>query len=755
MDAANIMVFLLSQRFISSEECIKEWNYAKQRAAKNQVFFRIPIILADCAWLDMLDGDDIKALPDDGIPVAKFPDQDTAWQQVYEGIKAVVVQLRNTFSPKPDFIREFERTDFLSQNRVRLQDTFVFLPLSCYAQQAKDDKVQEEIVTNRDQLLKKKFALIHGEEMSGKTALGKYLFLSLVEDSRPVLYIDLEQVAGKTKEKVLRDNYQQQFNGDYELWKLQNNKSLILDNLSASPHLIDFVVFAKGVFDQVFVTLTSDKFNAFFRDDVRMVDFYEMRIEPLTHRLQEELIRKRLKLSEKGAHITDGYVDQIEDRVNSIIISEKIVPRYPFFVLSILQTYEAFMPSNMRITSYGHCYYVMILANFIKAGIPRSDDAINACLHFAENLAFRIYQSEEQDSALDFEKFIAEYKEKFLISSSILSRLQSDDFGIVTKEGHFKTVYMYYFFLGRFLSKNAEEHKDVIGKMCGESHVTSNHLTLLFIIHHTNDDQIIDEILLSNMCTLDNVDPAVLDHDETKVFEDIVAEIPQNILSKGSVESERGKERDARDRQDEVEDKEHTVSEDPVNDLYRILKNNEILAQVLRNKYGTLEKTKIKEIIEAVTDSGLRLINLVLRSRKEIAECAQYLHKRHPHADIQKIKDILQRLSFFWTMINVEKVVKAINHPEVREVVQEVVVQRSTPAYDIIGYFSRLDSGDRLTEEVKEELRVLLKKHNYLFLKSVLSLRTQHHMNTRHTKAKIAQSVCSLLKIKYLPRYVQ
>lgn len=759
MDAADIVVFLLSHRFISSEECMKEWNHAKQRATKDEVFFRIPIILSDCAWLDVLDGDDIKALPEDGYPVVQFPHQDTAWHQVYNGIKAVVVQLRNTFSPKPSFIREFERTGFLSQKHVGLQDTFVFLPLSCYAQQAKDDKVQEEIVTSPEQLLKRKFALIHGEDMSGKTALGKYLFLSLVEDSHPVLHIDLEQVAGKAKERALRDNYQQQFNGDYELWKRQKNKTLILDNLSASPHLIDFVVFAKGVFSQVFVTLPSDKFNAFFRDDVRMVDFEEMRIEPLTHRLQEELIRKRLKLSEKGGHISDGHVDQIEDRVNSIIISEKIVPRYPFFVLSILQTYEAFMPSNMRITSHGHCYYVMILANLIKAGIPRSDDAINACLHFAEHLAFRIHQSEEQQSVLDFSKFTAEYKQQFLISGSILSRLQSHDFGIVTNEGRFKSVYMYYFFLGRFLSKNAKDHKDVIDDLCEESHVKSNHLTLLFLIHHTNDDQIIDEILLRNMCTLDHIDPAVLDHDETKIFEDIVSEIPRNILSKSSVESERGKERDARDRQDEAEDEEqnedHTTSEDPVNDLYRILQNNEILAQVLKNKYGTLEKQKIREIIEAVTDSGLRLINLVLRSKKEIADCAQYLHKRHPDADIHKIKNILQRLSFFWTMINVEKVVKAINFPEVREVVQEVVAQRSTPAYDIIGFFSQLDSGDRLTDEVKNELRVLLKKHNYLFLKSVLSLRTQHYMNTHHTKAKLAQSVCSLLKIKYLPRYVQ
>ena len=33
--------------------------------------------------------------------------------------------------------------------------------------------------------------------------------------------------------------------------------------------------------------------------------------------------------------ITDGFVDQVESRVNSIVISNKIVPRYPFYILAI------------------------------------------------------------------------------------------------------------------------------------------------------------------------------------------------------------------------------------------------------------------------------------------------------------------------------------------------------------------------------------------------------------------------------------
>ena len=72
IDQADIVSFLISQDFLASEECIKEWNRIKSRARGNDRLFRIPIILEDCAWLDFLGDDDIKALPNDGTPVTRF-----------------------------------------------------------------------------------------------------------------------------------------------------------------------------------------------------------------------------------------------------------------------------------------------------------------------------------------------------------------------------------------------------------------------------------------------------------------------------------------------------------------------------------------------------------------------------------------------------------------------------------------------------------------------------------------------------------
>ena len=762
MNNADIVVFLLSQNFIDSSPCMEEWERVKELADEGEPLFRIPIILTACAWKDMLANDDIKALPEDGKPVSEFDAENIAWQQVYEGIKNVISQIRKTFTLKKEFLEEMEKTSFLSQNNINLRDIFVFLPLSFYDLQKNKKQHLEKEITDREQLLKNKFVLIHGKEMSGKTALGRYLFLSLVDKSKPVLHIDLEGPNIKPQERIFETNYNHQFNGDYSLWKQQKDKTLILDNLSAKPNLIDFIVFAKKLFERIIVTLSSDIFFSFFRDEERLADFCEMKINPLTHRKQEELIRKRLDLSDRNKPIKDSYIDQIEKHVNSIIITSKFVPRYPFYVLAILQTYEGYMPSNLPITSYGHCYYVLILSRLIKAGISEEDRDIDSCLNFAEYLAFEIYCAKSSNKKkVDFEKFIETYNKKFIIPNSILNRLKDDNYGIITSSGDFISDYMYYFSLGSFLSKEREKHQKLIKQMSEKIYISSNYLTLLFVIHHTSDSQIIDDILNNTTHTLESVQPAVLNIEETKKFAKIVtALLPESIPSQGSVEEERGRERDTLDMNDDQAENEDEIkqtsdevsAENPVNDFYRISKNNEILGQILRNKYGSLEKIKIEKIIENISESGLRLVNYILKDEKEMSDYARYLHIKYPGNDFNRIKDMLRFLSFIWTMTNIEKIVSAINHPEIREIVEKIVNQKSTPAYNIIGYFSQLDSAGTL-EEVITPLRNFLREHRDPFLKRVLSIRTQHYMNTHRNRASIEQSVCSLLGIKYSPRY--
>ena len=111
----DIFVFLLSQDFIASEPCREEWSLASKIASERPSIIRVPIILSECSWKDMEGMSQLKALPKDGKPIKNFQDKEIAWQQVYEGLKEVIEQLRKTFTIKDGFRQEMEKTDFLSQ----------------------------------------------------------------------------------------------------------------------------------------------------------------------------------------------------------------------------------------------------------------------------------------------------------------------------------------------------------------------------------------------------------------------------------------------------------------------------------------------------------------------------------------------------------------------------------------------------------------------------------------------------------------
>ena len=759
MDDAHVFVFLLSPDFIASQYCRQEWDYAAKLAANGKRIFLLPIILRACPWQDMMGSDDRKALPDDGKPISTLPNQDVGWKQVYDGIKAVVEHMRLTFEPKQDFIKEVNKTDFLSQSHLNLQDLFVFLRLTCQDAQSVEQLNRDNVIHTRETLLTNEHALIHGPQNSGKTALMRHLFLSLVEQREPVIFIDCDNLPNRPFDAIIKEAYSEQFHGDYDFWQQQDRKNLVVDNLTADPRRLDFVANAKDAFDRVYVAVPTEIYVAFFRDEARLANFRPMRIEPLTHAQQEQLIKKRLELSDLQTPVTDGYVDQIEDEVNSIIISDRVFPRYPFYVLSILQSHEAYMPNNMSVTSYGYCYYVLIVANLVRSGISETDDDVGAAFNFAEHLAFETYRHGEQEleEELDFEAFAKSYRDKFYIASSIINRIKEPSYGLINDRGSFRTDYMYYYFLGKYLSRNTPETRRVIEDMCEHSHRESYHLTLLFTIHHTSDDSIIDDILIRTMCSLDYLKPASLNPDETKRFASIVASLPNNILTGEGVAQVRARERDA---QGELAPGEESVAntrtgqdgDGPVNAIYRILKNNKIMSQVLRNKHGTLEKSKIEDVVAIIAESALRLINLILEDEEKIAKLAVFLHERNEDWSLDQIKRTLEYLSFIWAMTNIDDVASAINVREIRAAVNAVVERGGTPAHDLIGYFSQLDAALELTTRERSKLADLLKKHDDAFVKRVLSIRTQYYMNTHRSKAQIEQSVCSLLKVKYVPR---
>ena len=171
--------------------------------------------------------------------------------------------------------------------------------------------------------------------------------------------------------------------------------------------------------------------------------------------------------------------------------------------------------------------------------------------------------------------------------------------------------------------------------------------------------------------------------------------------------------------------------------------------QVLKNKYGTLDRSRVEDIVETIAEGGLRVVNILLKDEREIEYLARHLQKEVPDSSLNEVKNILRYFSFIWTMNSVERIVTAVSHPEIRDILSKIVARKDTPAYDLIEYFSRLDGAKEMTDTVRDKLDALLKKHGDRFVQSVLSVRTQHYLNTHRTRESVAQSVCALLGIEY------
>ncbi|WP_420621097.1 TIR domain-containing protein [Candidatus Poriferisodalis sp.] len=759
LSQADIIVFLLSNDFFASNACIEEWDTAKKLASGERPVFRIPIVIRECPWIDFLDTDDRKALPEDGQAVSTYNDPDIAWQEVYRGIKTVVTELRATHTPKPGFLRNFDSADIPTARPIQLNDIFVFPRLTAQHDDTGDDDLGQLQLADANALLQQGNCIIHGQDKSGKTALAKHLFLTLARAEQRVLFVDLDSTIGRFNERQLQTCYAEQFNGDYAIWQGLGDKTLIVDNVSEDPRTLEFIDACTGFFERIVLLTATDTYQAFFMDEIRLARYRKFKIEQLTRRQQERLIRKRLATFEREAPLTDEFVDQAEDRVNSVIITNKIVPRYPFFVLAILQTYDTLMRDSMNITSYGHCYYIFIVASLRNAGISEADESLNAAFNFASQLAKETFLKDHgsPEGEFDFEAFKHRYQEDHFTPNSLLNRLTHERFGIITKDGRFRSSYMYYYFLGKVVATDPDFAGNHLESLCDDSFVQSNYLTLLFSIHHATDAKIIEEILIRTMIELSDVPIATLNDDETSRFASIVRELPESVRSQDSVEKERAK---ARDQVDELESElDGSDSEDPDlsgdvlgGKMLRVLKNNKILGQVLRNQYGNLTKRQIEEIVETIADSSFRLVNSLLSSEDEIHKFAGVLKAERPDADLDEIHQGLRAISFLWTLYHIEQAVHAANVPSIHEAVERVVRENGTLAYQIFGYFCDLDNSESLTMGIRDKLARLVKDRLYDFVGRVASLRTQHYLNTHRSKSHVEQAICSVLKLKYDPR---
>jgi len=739
-DNADLVAFLVSPDFLASRACKDEWRRAKKKSVEEGQKL-VPIILRPCLWKNFDNMSNYLALPKDGRPVSEWEDEDSAWLDVTEQIMSVLEEIRNTFKVKESFQKEIGEVEFISQVQqdIVLDDLFVFPHLiqeDRFGTEKKENRIKSlDELTNFDRIL------IEGDRLCGKTSLCRKLFLHLVNKGQRVLFIDLEDTGRqKNLASVFDREFSRQFKGDSKRWHQLADVTIIFDNLTSQK--INYIEYAleQDCIKKIVTTTSAEEHITYFSDEPIFSEFAHARIYQMKHSQQEEIINNWMlldpKLKSGEVLLSDSTIDQMERQVNSIIMN-RIVPRYPFFVLSILQTYEAFMPKDIEITAYGHCYYALIVAQILRLKI--SSDQIDACFNFLSWFAHAMHHSSHEDNLVsegEYETLLREYRDTYVINNSTVNRLFDESSPILFRRDNlvgFCWSYSYFFFLGRYLSEHYQENSEMIDSMIENSYVNDNSLSIIFIIHHSSNPETINNILQRTQNSIKDKQPVSLNVEEVRIFDDLLQKLPDDIKTDKSVREERRAERDRRDslennNTNNYEESPHAL----LNDIYRVLKNIEILSQILKNKHGSIEISRLSIIVESVVDAMLRIAQVCLLDESRIDRFVRVVEEYFEgKEDLSNLREGVKRLILNSICACLQLAASSISISEIEQIIDELRRQKSTPAYDLVYFLFSLNVADPFTTKEKNLLEDVLQKNTRNeVLKRLLSWSVHHYFNT-------------------------
>lgn len=790
LENVDVICLFISANFLYSDSCKDEESEAFELWRKKRVPV-IPIILSPCGWKDDRDISEnhILALPTDGKPISEFPEEDTGWQSVYDGLKAVIekeirikqLKIRGEFG---DFLQDVEMlAEAHSQKEtVLLDDIFVYPELSKYSS-LKEDK---EVISS-EQLLKTILdysrIVIVGEEQSGKTTMCKMIFEELrSRNFIPVYVSDMETHFSGKMENRIREALGRQYEGleiegVYEDYR--DRIVPIVDDFhlakNKEKHIRDLSIYTMNVL------VVDDVFSLNIEEERLTSSFNYFRIRELRPSLRYDLVRKWVSLRDR--EIRDDY-KKIDERIALIeatlgkTLGKGIMPAYPFFLLSAVVTYEtATIPLDQEITSQGYCYQAFIYFYLRKQGVENSE--IEMYLNFLTELASYIYKSGRYELSLDdFNSFMQSYSEKFNLpieTDTLLNNLSlliaRDSFSNYS----FRYRYIYYFFVAKHLAEHFRDPdvKGEIQRIAYNLHVDENAYIAVFIAHHSKDVTILDMLEVNAAGLFGKYESATLLKDEVSFLDEQADIVVEAALPPGSTtpEKERKERLKVEDQveqsKEDMKETEDSAKENPlVKELRRAIKTVEVIGSIMKNRAGSLEKTKLEGLFTVAMNVHLRILSSffeIIKDEDDQKSLIKYISERlveiNEEGGEQKKKQLSEEklrtlarimfwnLNFFTVYGFINKIVRSLGSDKLTAISNKVCDELDTPAsflvkhMDLMWYTKNLQI-DEIARKMKEPgysevakraIKVAVSNHCYLHqvnykdrqrIKSELGIRT-------------------------------
>lgn len=506
---------------------------------------------------------------------------------------------------------------------------------------------------------------ISGINLSGKTIICKKVYSYLFEKGFIPILIQGSDIIKLKKEKIyniIEQKFEKQYTYKNTVFsKIDTSKIvIIIDNIHKIPvdrhqERKQFSLFFNIIHNQfknIFLTSTNIISNDIYNE--YLTNYQTFEILEFGHLLRDELVSKWNKIGCEDDVNNNKFLrikDDIEYDLNSII-SRNYIPSTPFYILILLQSFQTRQQSNnQNYTLHGFYYQCLINDALSKAVIDR------------ENISF--YENLIKELAFHFYKIIGDKKinkDEF----TIFYKKYCDDYAIDIKK-HPITLTIKTFIDAKII---------------------------IFLTHLSKDRLIINNLLVNAKKIFKNEDIKDLDNYISEMNK-LTETLPKQIFKEISIQESRREELEDKEivefekKQKEAEEFEKTQKEksiyfkennpddiidvselDMLSQVTLALNYIDILGQVVKKHWGSLNKKDKQDIINEIYSLGIRIISIHLKQiPKEKEPIIKFLksiitrkHIKTEYLSEDKIEEELRKFLFNFGFLISFGIVKRITH---------------------------------------------------------------------------------------------
>lgn len=605
-------------------------------------------------------------------------------------------------------------------NDLLLSDIFVWQDLETMSEN-EDHCIQ--YVDAQDVVLSTSgnIVFVEGESQSGKTALLNMSFLTMINKGFLPILISGSELMHPNVSDLLKKKYKQQYRyescsydkyeqfdrekkviliDDFNLSKLNSDsKSKLLENLLA--------VFSKII---VMTSIQNDV-KSYLISNSNQCDIKRYRLSSLGYHKRNMLIERWVRLG-RDMYTSDEYAIEHEVKLTfdqvSNLLGEQLVPAYPVFILSLLQSLnQSFKQYDIAQTSYAFCYKSLIIAALWRSGV--AGDKIDGVINILKEFAYSLYVNQTVFFFRnDFDAFYTNYSSNYIITFSADKLMEILLSSNIFKEDDdarisFSYRYIFYYLISRKIAamEDKKVQDSIVADLCSNIHEEQSANIMIFLIHHTGSKDIIDNLLFTSMLPFEKSSMATLDITDP-LFKDL-AGLVEDIKSEVLIENTNAKEERAKElkRSDEIQrrsDYQETLpdAEDSpeIRDLNNVLKIIRILGQVVKNQSTTFEKERLVTIVEEAYKAGFRTIGFFTKMindhKEEIVRFfieENHKYKKFDDRDLeQKVRKLLQVMMYRNCLSTFSSLSYAVGNSGMEDIYDEVAKRIGSPAAKVVSF---------------------------------------------------------------------